>query len=305
MEFRQLEYFLMLCNELHFSEAAFKLGISQPTLSQQIRVIEDEIGVPLFDRIGKKTTKTEAGTILERYALEIFRQLDNAREAISDLTDLHTGTIRLAVLPSDLDYRLTPLLVDFHKDFPNTKVQVIPSIDILNEVLDNDVDIGVGLTMNPDSRLNQIPIYTETYSLYVHKEHKLAHRKIIYPKDLVDIPLVMYPKGFYGRELMDRWFSEQELSIRTMMETGSATSLLQLVKEGVGATIQPSQLIDNFQSLGIHAIQIKNSPVRNLEVFYRKDKYLSLAATTFMDRLQTFFTQGNVVRKLDRLDQNQ
>lgn len=303
VELRQLEYFLMLCNELHFSEAAYKLGISQPTLSQQIRVIEDEIGVPLFDRIGKKTTKTEAGDILERYALEVFRQLDNAREAISDLTDLHVGNIRLAVLPSDLDYRLTPLLVDFHKDFPNTKVQVIPSIDILNKVLNNDVDIGVGLTINPDRRLHQIPFYTETYSLYVHKEHKLAHRKIIFPKDLVDIPFVMYPKGFYGRELIDTWCNEHELSVKTMMETGSATSLLQLVKEGVGATIQPSQLIESFQPLGIRAIPIKNSPVRNLEVFYRKNKYLSLAARTFMDRLETFFSQRTVDRKLDGLDQ--
>ena len=119
MELRQLNYFLVLCKELHFSEAAFKLGISQPTLSQQIRVLEDEVGVPLFDRIGKKTVKTEAGNILERYTLEIFRLLDSAEEAIFDLTNLHAGNIRLAVLPSDLDYRLTPLLVDFHKDFPN------------------------------------------------------------------------------------------------------------------------------------------------------------------------------------------
>ncbi|MGE8207853.1 LysR substrate-binding domain-containing protein [Heyndrickxia sp. NPDC080065] len=289
MELRQLQYFLMLCNELHFSEAAFKLGISQPTLSQQIRVIEDEVGVPLFDRIGKKTVKTEAGAILERYALEVFRQLDNAKEAIADLTDLHAGNIRLAVLPSDLDYRLTPLLVDFHKEFPNTKVQVIPSIDILNKVLNNEVDIGVGLAMNPDSRLHQIHFYTETYSLYVHKDHELANRKIISPKDLIGIPLVMYPKGFYGRELIDTWCKEQELSIKTIMETGSATSLFQLVKEGIGATIQPSQLIDSFQSLGIRTIQIKGSPIRKLELFYRDNKYLSLAARTFMERLEMFF----------------
>lgn len=290
MELRQLNYFLVLCKELHFSEAAFKLGISQPTLSQQIRVLEDEVGVPLFDRIGKKTVKTEAGNILERYTLEIFRLLDSAEEAIFDLTNLHAGNIRLAVLPSDLDYRLTPLLVDFHKDFPNTKVQVIPSIDILNMVLNNEVDIGVGLRMDPDNRLYQIPFYTETYSLYVHEKHKLANKTVISANDLIDLPLVMYPNGFYGRELIDAWCKEQGLSITPIMETGSATSLFQLVKDGVGATIQPSQLIDNFQSLGIRSIKIENSPTRNLEIFYRNNKYLSIATKTFMDRLEKFFT---------------
>ena len=291
MELRQLEYFLMLCDELHFSEAALKLGISQPTLSQQIRVLEGEIGLPLFDRIGKKTSLTEAGAILQSYAINIFRELDNAREAISDLTDLQAGSIRLAVLPSDLDYRLTPLLAEFHRDFPHTKVQVLPSIDILNEVLNNDVDIGVGLRREADARLEQTPFYTESYSVYVHKDHPLAEKEIIHPKDLVDLAFVMYPKGFYGRELIDEWCSQQDISMKVMMETGSATSLLQLVKEGVGATIQPSQLIDRFQSLNICAIPMKYSPVRNLEVFHRKDKYLSLASRTLINRLKMFFAE--------------
>ena len=289
MEIRQLHYFLMLCNELHFTEAAYKLGISQPTLSQQIRVLEDELGVPLFDRLGKKTVKTEAGDLLEHYALEVVQQLENAKNAIKDLTNLHTGHLRVAVLPSDLDYRLTALLIDFHKDFPNTKVQVIPTIDILNKVLENEVDIGVGLAAQLDNRLTRIPFYTETYSLYVNNEHDLAKKDIIIPKDLENLPLVMYPKGFSGRDLIDTWCRSQEVSIDTLMETGSATSLFQLVKAGIGATIQPSQLIESFQSLGIHAISIKDSPTRNLEVFYRNDKYLSQSAKAFVERMTTFF----------------
>ncbi len=289
MEIRQLQYFLMLCNELHFTEAAYKLGISQPTLSQQIRVLEDELGVPLFDRIGKKTVKTEAGNLLEHYALQIVQLLENAKNSIEDLTNLNTGHLRVAVLPSDLDYRLTSLLIDFHKEFPNTKVQMIPSIDILNKVLENEVDIGVGLAIQPDSRLNRIPFYTETYSLYVNKEHDLAEKEIILPENLVNVPLVMYPKGFYGRDLIDTWCKNQEISIDTLMETGSATSLFQLVKEGIGATIQPSQLIESFQSLGIRAISIKHSPTRKLEMFYRNDKYLSQSAKAFLKRMDAFF----------------
>ncbi len=279
----------MLCRELHFSEAAYKLGISQPTLSQQIRVLEDEVGVPLFDRIGKKTVKTEAGTVLERYALEMFQQLDHAKEAIADLRDYHAGNVRVAVLPSDLDYRLTPLLVDFHKAFPNTNVQVIPSIDIIDKVLNNEVDIGVGLADHSDTRLHQTPFYTETYSLYVHSDHEFARKTLISPQDLRHIPLVMYPKGFYGRDLIEMWGKEHDLSIKPIMETGSATSLFQLVNEGIGATIQPSQLIDSFQALDIRAVEIKDSPIRDLNIIYRKDKYLSLATQTFMNRLEDFF----------------
>lgn len=254
-------------------------------------MLEDELGIPLFDRIGKKTVKTEAGTILEHYALEAFRQLENARTAIADLTDLHAGHLRIAVLPSDLDYRLTSLLVGFHKQFPRTKVQVIPSIDILNQVLDNEVDIGVGLTIEPDSRLNSISFYTESYSLYLHEDNDFASRTTIHPKQLNEIPLVMYPKGFYGRELIDAWCKEQKITVKITMETGSATSLLQLVNEGVGATIQPSHLIGSFPSLNIRAIEIEQSPIRDLEIFYRKDKYLSLAAQAFMKRLSEAFQE--------------
>ncbi|MGO4951441.1 MULTISPECIES: LysR substrate-binding domain-containing protein [Paenibacillus] len=289
MEVRQLQYFLRLCKELHFSEAAYKLGISQPTLSQQIRVLEDELGVPLFDRIGKKTVKTEAGELLEHYASQVIQQLENAKNAISDLTNLNNGHLRVAVLPSDLDYRLTPILISFHKEFPNTKVQVIPSIDIYNQVLDNKVDIGVGLEIHSDHRLHRIPFYTETHSLYVNIEHHLADKDMIVPGDLADIPLVMYPKGFVGRDLVDRWCEEEGISIHPLMETGSATSVFQMVKEGIGATIQPSQLIDSFGSIGIRAIPIKHAPTRHLEMFYRVDKYLSPAAKAFIKRMETYF----------------
>ena len=76
----------MLCNELHFTDAAEKLGISQPTLSQQIRVIENELGTPLFDRIGKKTVMTEAGQLFRQYALQMVQQLENAKTAVTELT---------------------------------------------------------------------------------------------------------------------------------------------------------------------------------------------------------------------------
>lgn len=289
MELRHLHYFLTLCEELHFSEAAFKIGISQPTLSQQIRVLEGEVGVPLFDRLGKKTVQTEAGLILQRYAIKAIKELENAQTAINDLKDAYSGTLRVAVLPSDLDYHLTELLVAFHRDFPSVHIEVIPSIDIPNKVLLNEVDIGLALVEPAHSQLTARPIFKESYCLFISKKSHLATRKKIKISELADIPLILYPKGFYGRDLIDRWCLTQGIRIEPIMAPGSSTAIFQLIEAGVGASIQPHKLIEAFEDRDMIAIPIENAPQRSLAIIYRNDRYLSKAAQRFITELTDYF----------------
>ncbi|ANZ96378.1 LysR substrate-binding domain-containing protein [Brochothrix thermosphacta] len=289
MELRHLHYFLTLCEELHFSEAAFKIGISQPTLSQQIRVLEGEVGVPLFDRLGKKTVQTEAGLILQRYAIKAIKELENAQTAIDDLKDAYSGTLRVAVLPSDLDYHLTELLVAFHRDFPSVHIEVIPSIDIPNKVLLNEVDIGLALVEPAHSQLTARPIFKESYCLFVSKKSHLATRKKIEISELVDIPLILYPKGFYGRDLIDRWCLTQGIRVEPIMAPGSSTAIFQLIEAGVGASIQPHKLIEAFEDKDMIAIPIEDAPQRSLAIIYRNDRYLSKAAQRFITELTDYF----------------
>ncbi|ANZ95347.1 LysR family transcriptional regulator [Brochothrix thermosphacta] len=289
MELRHLHYFLTLCEELHFSEAAFKIGISQPTLSQQIRVLEGEVGVPLFDRLGKKTVQTEAGLILQRYAIKAIKELENAQTAINDLKDAYSGTLRVAVLPSDLDYHLTELLVAFHRDFPSVHIEVIPSIDIPNKVLLNEVDIGLALVEPAHSQLTARPIFKESYCLFISKKSHLATRKKIKISELADIPLILYPKGFYGRDLIDRWCLTQGIRVEPIMAPGSSTAIFQLIEAGVGASIQPHKLIEAFEDRDMIAIPIENAPQRSLAIIYRNDRYLSKAAQRFITELTDYF----------------
>ncbi|WP_413486497.1 LysR substrate-binding domain-containing protein [Brochothrix thermosphacta] len=286
---RHLHYFLTLCEELHFSEAAFKIGISQPTLSQQIRVLEGEVGVPLFDRLGKKTVQTEAGLILQRYAIKAIKELENAQTAIDDLKDAYSGTLRVAVLPSDLDYHLTELLVAFHRDFPSVHIEVIPSIDIPNKVLLNEVDIGLALVEPAHSQLTARPIFKESYCLFVSKKSHLATRKKIEISELADIPLILYPKGFYGRDLIDRWCLTQGIRVKPIMAPGSSTAIFQLIEAGVGASIQPHKLIEAFEDKDMIAIPIEDAPQRSLAIIYRNDRYLSKAAQRFITELTDYF----------------
>lgn len=125
MELKQLEYFMALCRELHFTRAAEKLNIAQPSLSQQIRLLEHEIGMPLFNRSGKRTVMTEAGNILLQHCYNIFHELSQARDAISELQGLKRGTLKIGALLTVVNYLLPRTVVEFHHDYPNIELSVL------------------------------------------------------------------------------------------------------------------------------------------------------------------------------------
>src|SRR5690625_4827072 len=145
MELRQLEYFMAVCRELHFTRAAERLGIAQPTLSQQIRLLEHEIGTPLFDRSGKRTAMTEAGEILLRYSYNIFHELSQARDAISELQGLERGSLKIGSLLTAVDYLLPPVVMAFHRSYPNIELSIsgLRTGDIYEGLLQNQLDLGI------------------------------------------------------------------------------------------------------------------------------------------------------------------
>lgn len=193
------------------------------------------------------------------------------------------------MLPSDLDYHLTELLVAFHRDFPSVHIEVIPSIDIPNKVLLNEVDIGLALVEPAHSQLTARPIFKESYCLFVSKKSHLATRKKIEISELADIPLILYPKGFYGRDLIDRWCLTQGIRVEPIMAPGSSTAIFQLIEAGVGASIQPHKLIEAFEDKDMIAIPIEDAPQRSLAIIYRNDRYLSKAAQRFITELTDYF----------------
>ncbi|MFW8052772.1 LysR family transcriptional regulator [Vagococcus fluvialis] len=289
MELRQIHYFLVLAKELHFSEAAVKLGISQPSLSQQIKVLESEIGMPLFDRIGKKNSLTEAGRLLYRYAVEMEHVLDNFEGELADLREENRGEIRVAMLPSDLDYRMGDLLSEFYQDYPEIKIKVIASIEIEKLLLQNDVDFGLGIKQQVNNQLIQKSVFTETYDLYISKKLEKTFQEPVLAIDIEELPLIMFPSGFYGRELLDKWAKSQKITLNPIMEISSAMSQFQLAEKGIGMTIQPQQLKNEIIHQNIVALEIEQPPTREVVITYMKNKYLTKAMADFMERLSFLF----------------
>ncbi|MCC3375075.1 LysR family transcriptional regulator [Cohnella sp. REN36] len=297
MDTRNIQYFMAVYKHLHFTKAAEELGISQPTLSQQIRILEAEFGTPLFDRIGKKVVATEAGNLLRMYGEKMLQAELDAKNAIIELLSGDRGTVRLAVLPSDLDFQLVPLFVQFKLKYPGIKLQAFSTIHIQEEVLNHNVDIGIGLQGPPDKRLIQVPLGSEPYHLFVNSASELAKRKEIKLQELEHHSLVMYPKGFLGRDLVDKVCINEGLELTTVMETSSAASLLQLVSAGVGATIQPKGLLrQHSERSDIAIIPITGpTPVRHLELVYCADRFISSSHQQLTKWLIGFFNEKTVL----------
>ncbi|WP_276353084.1 LysR family transcriptional regulator [Cohnella caldifontis] len=283
MEIRHLEYFIAVCEELHFSRAADKLGISQPNLSLQIKALEEEIGAPLFDRIGKRIVRTLAGDVLYRHSRTLLTHLQNAYDELAELRHHEGGRLTIGVLPSELDFRLPPLFVEFHQRFPKVALRMISSIDIAKLVLDTTIDIGIGLAPLPDDRLTVLPLQREEYGLVVSERHPLARRESVSIAELKDLPIVLYPSDFWGRGLVNDVCRKHGFELNVIVETTSNPSLFRFVAANIGATVQTVHLVRSVGDPSLRFIPIHDDPpFRQMGILYRSDKYLIPAARTFI-----------------------
>ena len=118
MEIHQLRYFVAVADEGNFSRAAAKVRVAQPSLSQQIRKLEAEIGQPLFDRLPRSVVLTEAGRCFLDYARQILASIGDARRCVDELNDAVTGKLAVGAIPTIAPYVLPELVKKFHKDYP-------------------------------------------------------------------------------------------------------------------------------------------------------------------------------------------
>ncbi|BBB92495.1 MAG TPA: LysR family transcriptional regulator [Methylomusa anaerophila] len=295
MELKQLKYFIAVCEELHFTRAAEKLGIAQSTLSLQIGALEEEIGLPLFDRIGKKIKLTETGTILLENSQKVFWTLQNAQNKISELREFQGGSLAVGVLHAELDYRLNSLFIDFHNCFPQIHLKILSSVTIDKQILNNEADVGISLLPKLEKQLVCIPLYSEEYVLVVSKNHELANTRSISIMDIEKINMVMYPRGFVSRELVEECCRHNGFHLNTIIETTAGSSIFGFVKANIGATIQPLPLIQSINDPTLHLIKVKDWPItRNIGIFYRSDKYLGFATREFIKFVKKRLEIGDI-----------
>ncbi|WP_103106313.1 LysR family transcriptional regulator [Brevibacillus reuszeri] len=289
MELRQLEFFIAVCEEMHFSRAAEKLCTSQSNLSQQIKFLESELGVPLFDRLGKRIGLTEAGKVLLEQSRHVFSHLDYARSAIAELQNVQSGSLSIGVLPGDADLIFNALLIEFHRTYPKLSLSVIESTKILEQIIQGTIDIGVTTMPVSDERMTVIPLFHEEFALAVPAGHSLAIDKAVPFSQLKDLKLLMFPHDHQVRQLISQYCQQEGFRLQPHIETTTLSSLLSLVEQGIGVCVLPRLLLENLAKKEIAIVSLLNpTPSQDICLVYRSDKYLGYAAKAFIDTLETY-----------------
>ena len=289
MEHRLLEYFIAVAEELHFTRAAERLGITQPTLSHQIRLLEQELGTPLIQRTGKRNYMTQAGEILLEHARRAVYELEQAKRQIKQLSGLQQGQLRIGCSGNHL---LESKLVSFHQQYPGIGLTVLElaTEETYSGLMNNQLDLGVVFLPLQDEQIVTQPLYDEELVLVVSDRHPFARLTEVPVSQLTELPLVLFPPKFFVRQLLDASCAAGGVVLKPIMELSTMESQVHMVRHQAGGTVLPSSYADTLigASLGSGVAVVPFSeptPRKKVGLVYRKSTSMDFALQAFIEHL--------------------
>ena len=186
MEVHQLRYFVAVADEGSFSRAAAKVRVSQPSLSQQIRKLEAEVGQPLFDRLPRSVVLTEAGRCLIDYARQILASIGDARRCVDELKGEVAGKVAVGAIPTIAPYVLPGLVVTFQKHYPDVILEIVEDVTdgITRRIEAGELDIALASSCRPSPTLRRESVGAEPLLALVPEKHPLAKKDVVEFDDL-------------------------------------------------------------------------------------------------------------------------
>jgi LysR family cyn operon transcriptional activator len=290
MELRHIRYFVRAAELLHFTHAAESLYISQPTLSTHIQQLEEEIGAPLFDRVGRNVRLTQAGCAFLIHALQVSKELDIAKAEIAELSGLLTGSLRLAALPLFGQELLPTWLAGFHTQYP--QIQILARAgshqQFQKELLAGDIDLALSFLSTESDGLDSLLLFSEPAIFIVSNEHPMASKVTVRLKDVCSVPLATVGKSSPARKQFDHACVEKKLTPNIMVEMSDIRGILEIVKRGnAGTVLIPRVLKDH---IGLKDIPIQDAQMQiDFGVLWRSQGNLSPPAKAFLAYIKKNF----------------
>jgi len=271
-----------------FSRASRELRLSQPAVSMQIKQLEDSLGLPLFEQIGKRIHLTEAGKEVLTYARAITQQLDELEGVLNGLKGLSGGRLRISVATT-ANYFIPTLLGNFSRRYPDVTVtlDVTNRETLLRQLSENTVDLVIMGQPPVEADVEAEAFMDNPLVVVAPPDHPLAGKKKIPLARLQEETFLVRESGSGTRIAMERFFNERGMKLRTGMEVGSNEAIKQSVQAGLGLGLLSQATIEQELALKrLVVLDIAEFPImRQWFVVHRKGKRLSAAAEAFRNFL--------------------
>lgn len=249
MKLQQLKYIWEVAHHgLNVSATAQSLYTSQPGISKQIRLLEDELGVEVFSRSGKHLTKvTPAGEAILQQAGEVLRKVDGIKQLAQEFSDPKKGSLSIATTHTQARYALPPVIHEFMQQYPDVALhmhQGTPT-QIAQMAANGTADFAIATeAMEKFSDLIMMPCYTWNRAIVVPKDHPLCQISKLSLEDVAKYPIVTYVFGFTGRSKLDEAFASHGLSPKVVFTAADADVIKTYVRLGLGIGIVAKMAVD-------------------------------------------------------------
>ncbi|MCL4119187.1 UNVERIFIED_CONTAM: hypothetical protein GTU68_053671 [Idotea baltica] len=289
MEFNQLRYFLQVVRRRNFTRAAQDCGVSQPALSQQIIKLEQELGQPVFERLGREVSLTDAGKLLKDRAERILFLVDDARNQITD--DGETGRIALAAIPTIAPYLLPTVLRDFKSKFPEAHVEVHEEVteDSLRKCQQGEVDLALIALPIDVQHLDVETLFDEELLVVLPPGHPLNDRKRISANDIRAEPFVLLDEAHCLSESVVSYCTQRAFQPIATGRSSQLATIQELVSLGHGISLIPrmAERVDQSDRRTYRRLS-GEKPQRTIAMCWNPYRYQSKLTQNLMDCLRAY-----------------
>jgi LysR family transcriptional regulator, hydrogen peroxide-inducible genes activator len=284
MEIHQLRYFVAVADEGSFSRAAAKVRVAQPSLSQQIRKLEAEVGQPLFDRLPRSVVLTEAGRCLMDYARQILASINDARRCVDELKGEIAGNLAVGAIPTIAPYVLPELVVTFQKHYPQVTLEIVEDVTsgITRRIEAGELDVAIASTCQQTPTLRRESLSAEPLLALLPEDHPMAKKALIELDDLKSQRFLLLHEMHCLSQQVNHLLESRRLRPEIALAGSQLTTIANMVAAAIGVSIVPQMMVKHQTTPGCVSLPFAPPvPERELNLLYNPLRFQSKAAAAF------------------------
>lgn len=290
MDIHHLKIFISVYKNKSFSKSAKEIFLTQPTISEHIKNLEEELNCKLFDRFGKTIIPTEEAEILYEYALEVIQKVQTLKDVLQRIKSTPSGSLYIEASSIPGTYILPQLIPSFKAIYPDISIQIniSDSKSVIESLLEGRILLGVVGTKIQNSKIEYTPFMNDELVVVASN---LIEELFIQPQEILKYPFIIREEGSGTRKEMERWLNKIEINIEKLnvvCTLSSTDAVKQAIKSGVGVSILSIHSIkDELESKKLKLIKIKNfAMIRSFYIAIHTKRNLPYIYKLFYDFLK-------------------